>query len=304
MATTDLILPFQLDVPQLRGRIIRLGSALDGIVKRHDYPLPVATLLAETLTLAALLAGMLKYKGVFTLQAKGDGAVTMLVADISTEGALRGYAQFDTNHEIFRAGPSSSEAVESSAQTARELLNDGHLAFTVDQGLEDRYQGIVELAGDTLADFVQHYFRQSEQIDTGFEIAAMKTSTGWRAGGIMLQRLPEAATPIKANEEDDWRRAMILLDSVTPHELTDPALSTEDLLFRLFHDEEVRVFEAQELEDKCRCSKDRVEGMLKALPPEEIAAMKADKGAEVKCEFCGRDYVFSVEALSKLKTTP
>jgi len=298
--TIDLIQPFQLEVPQLRGRLVRLGPALDALLARHNYPAPVATLLAETVTLTALLAGMLKYEGVFTLQAKSSGPITMLVADVTSEGCIRAYAQYDATAEML-ANPNPELPL-----TAGELLGDGYIAFTVDMGPDtERHQGIVELAGDTMADFVQHYFRLSEQIDTGFEIAATFDKVhGWRAGGVMLQRLPELAKPAKVDEEDGWRRCMILLDSVTIPELTDPVLPPPDLLYRLFNQEEVRVFETSTLFDGCRCSRERVQGMLRALSDEDMVAMKAEGGTSVTCEFCSRVYSFNLSDLNDMTTNP
>lgn len=291
----DLILPFQLDRPNLRGRLGRLGPALSAILRRHDYPYEVAHLLAQTLTLATLLAGMLKYDGIFTLQTKTDGPVRMLVADITSSGAMRAYAQFDeAGIRALGANPS-----------AKKLMGEGYLAFTVDQGdSHERYQGIVELAGESLADFVQHYFKQSEQIDTAIKMeVAYSPATGWQAGGIMLQRLPEerGTIDLASDEEDGWRRSMILLSTASEAELTDPALPPEDLLYRLFHEEEARVYDPQKLEDSCRCSKDRVEGALAALPAEDLAEMAQEGSASVTCEFCSRNYLFSADDLNRLR---
>jgi molecular chaperone Hsp33 len=280
--SVDFIQPFQLEAPNLRGRMVRVGPLLDAIVTRHDYPEPVAHLLAETIVLTALLAGMLKYEGIFTLQAKGEGAVNLLVADVTSDGHVRAYAQFTKMPLAVGAN-------------ARDLLGEGYLAFTVDQGeSSERYQGVVELYGRTLSDFVQHYFKQSEQIDSAFEVAVMHDKIlGWRAGSIMLQRLPERVVPLKKSAEtDDWRRCMVLLDTVTTPELTDPSLAATDLIYRLFHQEEPTAYELQPLVDQCRCSKERVEGMLRALPPDEIEALKAEGHAEVVCEFCSRQYLF------------
>lgn len=293
MSSPDHVQPFQLDLPNLRGRMVRLAGELDNIVVRHEYPAPVATLLAETLTLAALLAGMLKYEGVFTLQAKGDGAVTTLVADITTDGAMRAYAQYDAD---------KLAALKSTA-TARDLLGDGHIAFTVDQGSDtERYQGLVEIHGATLTDFIHHYFRQSEQIETALVIAARHTAlSGWQAGGIMLQRLPEQSAPVGTDVEDGWRRAMMLMATATPEELTSPALTANDMLYRLFHEEGVRVFKPQALTDKCRCSRERVEGVMKALTDEDIKDLTESGPAEVRCEFCSRVYLFKAEEILTLR---
>lgn len=293
MDSPDHIQPFQLDRPNLRGRMVCLSSGLDTIIERHKYPEPVARLLSETLVLAALLAGMLKYEGIFTLQAKGNGVVTTLVADITTDGAMRAYAQYDEE---------KLAALKVSA-SARDLLGDGHIAFTVDQGANtERYQGLVELEGNTLTDFIHHYFRQSEQIDTALVVAVNHNSiSGWRAGGIMLQRLPEQNAHVGTDVEDGWRRAMMLMSTATPDELTSATLSANDLLYRLFHEEEVRVFAPHTLIDRCRCSRERVEGIMKSLTDEDISELTADGPAEVRCEFCSRVYLFKAEEINHLR---
>lgn len=287
----DLVLPFQIESSHLRGRLVRLGPELDSILARHAYPEPVARFLAETLALAVLLANMLKYDGIFTLQTKGDGPIGLMVADVTSVGDLRAYAQFDAD-ALAKAGDDVDIA------PAPALLGRGHIAFTVDQGANtDRYQGIVELYGRTLADCVQHYFRQSEQIDTGITVAVDRDpETGrWRAGGIMVQRLPEeGGTPVPATtEEDDWRRAMVMLASATGDELLSTALSPTDLLYRLYHEDGVRVWPSKALRFGCRCSRERVVGMLARLPREEVAELTLDDGrVEVVCQFCSTAYHF------------
>ena len=240
-AVDDLVQPFQIEATHLRGRMVRLGPALDEILARHAYPDVVAKFLGETMTLAVLLSSMLKYEGIFTLQTKGDGPIKLMVADVTSVGDVRAYAQFD-EEELRKAGDDVDIA------PAPALLGKGHIAFTVDQGQHtDRYQGIVELYGKTLADCVQHYFRQSEQIDTGLTVAVDRNDQGhWRAGGIMLQRLPEQqpgiAPQLSSDAEDGWRRAMVLMASTTADELLAPDLRANDLLFRLFHEDGVRVW--------------------------------------------------------------
>ncbi len=204
----DLVQPFQIDPFALRGRLVRLGPALDRILTRHDYPDRVAVLLGEAITLAVVLAGALKYDGVFTLQTKGDGAIRLMVADVSTAGAVRGYAQYDAA-KLALFPPDAGASVP-------DLLGAGHIAFTVDQGEHsDRYQGIVELCGNTLAECAGHYFRQSEQLQAGIKLAVDRVgeSRTWRGGGLMLQRVPPEGGygPIADDVEDEWRRAMVLM---------------------------------------------------------------------------------------------
>ncbi len=297
----DLLQPFQIEDPGLRGRLVRLGPSVDRVLSAHAYPEPVATLLGETLALAVALAGALKFDGVFTLQTRGDGPISMLVADVTSGGDLRGYASFDAQRLAAAvAGPIEAPVPR--------LLGAGHLAFTVDQGSDtDRYQGIVELIGATLADCVHHYFRQSEQLQAAVRLACGRPGGQWRAGALMLQRLPAAGgirvprdlagdgTPDWDDDDgdDDWRRSLLLMGSSTVAELIDPDLSPSDLLFRLFHEDGVRVYPVQPVRAGCRCSRERVVTVLGALPRDEVESLKVDDRIEVTCEFCNTRYVFS-----------
>jgi molecular chaperone Hsp33 len=295
----DLVQPFQIDRTALRGRLVRLGPLVDGILKQHDYPEPVAAMLAEAVTLAVILAGMLKYEGVFTLQTKGDGPVRLLVADVTTSGAVRGYAQFDE--------AKLAKAQKGSGAPVPRLLGAGYIAFTVDQGEKtDRYQGIVELQGATLAECAHHYFRQSEQLKAGIKVAVGKNGAGWRAGGIMLQRLPteggEATQAETEAQEEGWRRAMILMSSSTSDELLDPGLAPNDLLFRLFHEDGVRVWPPHALAAKCRCTREKIERIIHALPESDLNDLALEDGRlEVTCEFCSERYHFAPEEVVALK---
>jgi molecular chaperone Hsp33 len=289
----DLVQPFQIDPFALRGRLVRLGPAIDRILSQHDYPEPVATLLGEAITLAVLLAGALKYDGIFTLQTKGDGAIRMMVADVSTDGAVRGYAQYDA---------AKLDAAADTGAPVPDLVGAGYIAFTVDQGEDtDRYQGIVELAGETLADCAQHYFRQSEQLQAGIKLAVGR-GAAWRAGGLMLQRVPPEGGygPIADDVEDGWRRAMVLMSSATAAELTDPLLPPRRLLYRLFHQEGVRVYDTHPLAARCRCSRERIETILRAFPADEREDMRKERVVTVTCEFCNRRYDFDAADFGRL----
>jgi molecular chaperone Hsp33 len=298
--TDDFVLPFQIEASRLRGRIVKLGPAIDEILTRHDYPPTVARFLAETATLAVLLASMLKYEGIFTLQTKGDGPIRLMVADVTSVGDVRAYAQFD---------PEALAKAERDVDIApaAALLGKGYIAFTVDQGQDtDRYQGIVELYGKTLTDCVQHYFRQSEQIDTGLTVSVDRevkpdgTPGQWRTGGIMIQRLPQEQGLVASDKEDDWRRAMVLMASVTGDELLSTDLAASDLLYRLFHEDGVRLFTAKPLRAFCRCSEGGVRGMLRSFPAEEWRDMaEADGQIHVTCEYCSRVYAVTPESLEE-----
>ncbi len=281
----------------MRGRMVKLGPALDGVVGPHGYPIQVSRLLAEAVSLAAALAGALKYDGIFTLQIQGKGPISLVVADVTSDGALRGYARYD---EV-RLGQLGKRP------STRALLGDGYLAFTVDQGADtDRYQGIVELTGGDLADCARAYFQQSEQLATEFRMAVAEPDgdAGWRAGVIMLQRMPLGAnSPIFTAEEaaEAWNRAGILLGSTKDGELTDPELAAEGMVYRLYHAEGLQVFDAKPLKAQCRCSAQRVEGTLKSFPREQVEDMVDASGdVVVTCEFCKTPYVFRPSDLDRL----
>ena len=244
------------------------------------------------MTVAAALASALKYEGVFTLQTKGDGPIKLMVADMTSEGAMRGYAQFDAE---------AVAAIPKEKATVPRLLGAGYLAFTVDQGEDtDRYQGIVELEGASLVDCIHHYFRQSEQLQAGFKLAVEHGAKGWRAAAIMLQRLPAEETDEAIEDADDaWRRAMIMLASCTDEELLSLNLAINDLLYRLFHEDGVRVFTGHALQAQCRCSRERVETVLRRLPADDIDHMEQDGKIEVICEFCNSKYEFEPEEIKR-----
>ncbi len=293
-ARDDLIQPFKIEGQAVRGRLVRLGPLIDTVLDRHRYPPVVAELLAETVALAAALAGALKYDGVFTLQTKGDGPVRLMVADVTSDGDVRGYAQFDA--ERLAAVTGNGEAL-----SVPKLLGAGYLAFTVDQGSHtERYQGIVELIGATLAECVHHYFRQSEQLDAVVKVAAGRATGGWRAGALMLQRLPPSAGAAD-DVEDGWRRTLAFMASSTPDELLDAQLAPNDLLYRLFHEDGVRVFATADLRPGCRCSRQRVERVLRSLPDDELEAFKIDGVISVTCEFCSASYGFTDGEVAALK---
>lgn len=299
----DLVQPFRIDPFALRGRLVRLGPTIDRILSQHAYPEPVAAMLGEAITLAVVLAGALKYDGIFTLQTKGDGPIRLMVADVSTAGAVRGYAQYDAAKV-----EAALSGVGAGAPSVPGLVGSGYIAFTVDQGEDtDRYQGIVELAGSTLAECAQHYFRQSEQIQAGIKLSVGRAGRGgtWRGGGLMLQRVPpEGGFGVIADDvEDGWRQAMVLMSSATAEELVDPDLPPHGLLFRLFHEQGVRVYETHSLEARCRCSRERIEGILRLFPTAELEDMRKDGVTTVTCQFCNQSYLFDEADLDRIKAS-
>ena len=304
--TDDLVKPFILEASNFRGRCVRLGSVLDDIIKPHDYPKPVSHLVAETATLALLLSSMLKYEGIFTLQAQGDGPISMLVADVTSEGKVRACASFHEERlEAARQQLSAMKSIESSQNHLAQYLGKGYIAFTVDQlGTSERYQGIVDLHGSSLVDCVQHYFTQSEQIGTGIKMAVGERDGRWRSAGIMLQKMPEDdSVRFQSNnvdlDEDDWRRSMVFLQSCTDDELLDPELAPNELLKRLFHEEGVRVFEPRALAKECRCSLERVENVLNMMSLDDIDYMEQNGRISMKCEFCSHEYLFDAKEIRR-----
>jgi molecular chaperone Hsp33 len=305
--TDNLIQPFQVEGVGLRGRLVRLGSVLDEILTRHAYPRAVSGMLGEALTLTAALAAALKFDGIFTLQTKGNGPIATMVADYRTPGDLRGYAGFDAAAiaalEAGGGGPSG---------VVPRLLGTGYLAFTVDQGSDtERYQGIVELTGATLADCAHKYFLQSEQLEAGIRLAVRQVADEsgalhWRGGGLMLQRLPgDGPQGQRLDEADDdaWRRALLLMGTASDAELVDRSLPPRDLLYRLFHEDGVRVWPPLPLSAGCRCSRERVAMVLGSFPPEEVLGMANEGRIEVTCEFCNSRYEFAAEDLLSAGTT-
>jgi len=289
----DLILPFQAEQADVSGRLVKLGPVVDTILSRHDYPEVVSQLLGEAVALTALLGAALKFEGKFILQASTDGPVDLLVADYQLPAGLRGYARF------------SPEEVEALPHDGR-LLGDGHLAMTIDRGLDtERYQGVVPLEGDSLTEAADTYFRQSEQLPTFIKLAVARhyrpgnqggRPCTWRAGGLLVQKLTREGgrtTPREdAFAEEDWTRARMLAETVEDHELLDPLLSPDRLLYRLFHEEQVRAFRAIPLESYCSCSRGRVEDLLKQFSAEDLADMVVDGEVWVTCEFCNSRYHF------------
>ena len=312
VAEFDLVQPFLLESSGIRGDLVRLGAVAEHIVTRHAYPGPLAGLLVEMLTLTAMLSSMMKYDGVFSLQTSGDGPVRLMVSDMTSKGHLRGYAGFDAARlaAVVEGAAVEGAAVEAAgaevAAGVAALLGHGHLAYTVDQGPDmERYQGIVALSGATLADCLQHYFLQSEQIQTGLMVASgneggARGGGTWRAAGLILQRLPEEAGRAAPDDDDAWRRAMVLQASCTEAELLDPGLPVDTLLYRLFHEEGVRVFRRRPLVARCRCARTRLEETLRSLPRAEIEDLRVDGEVIVTCEYCNRRYCFNDAALARI----
>ncbi len=302
---SDYVLPFQLEASGARGRLIRLGPVVDEILGRHAYPERVLLLLGEAVTLTAMLGAALKFEGKFILQTQSNGPVSFLVVHYNSPGHVRGYASYNRD-EVVRAVNGGGEG--------KPLLGDGHLAMTIDPGAGmERYQGIVALAGNTLVDAAHEYFDRSEQIPTFIRIAVARHYTAggggapgqwaWRAGGLMVQKLTREGgrqasddlSQLDGHGDDGWRRALALAATVEDHELLDPTLAPERLLYRLFHEEEVRAFDPTALDSECNCSRERVESILDQFSAEELDGMAENDVITVTCEFCNRHYAFDAK---------
>ncbi len=297
----DVIVPFRTEASGISGRLVRLGPAVDDILKRHDHAHDaVAEVLGEAVALTALLGSALKFNGKLILQTRSEGPLGFFVTNYQVPGQLRGYASFYADRVPEGAQPPTDHG---------ELLGKGHLALTIDPGAEmDRYQGIVSLDATPLSDAALTYFRQSEQLPTFIKLAVAKHQSGgdsewrWRAAGLMVQHVsPEGGKPppedapddfLLGDDDDDWQRVAILAATVEDHELLDPTLTPERLLYRLFHEEGVRVMEDQPLVSYCQCSDERVRGLIETFSPEQVDEMRDENGdVVVTCEFCKRSYV-------------
>jgi molecular chaperone Hsp33 len=287
----DFVQTFQIEGMNVRGRIVRLGAVADRVLQAHGYPDGVSALTGQALAIAAMLGASLKFDGVLTLQTRGGGPLRMLVADFTTPGTVRACAAFDKDANL----PPEFAAMH----------GDGSFALTVDQGADmERYQGIVPLASDGLVASALEYFRQSEQIPTAMKAVAAplmlreadgKLRRHWRAGGIMIQNMAVlGGNPVamSGDPDEDFRRAETLMMTTEDHELLDPQLAAERLLYRLFHEDGVRVFPHQELIFGCRCSRERVGRVLAQYPAEELADLLVEGEIVATCEFCSTDYRF------------
>ncbi|MFN9846938.1 MAG: Hsp33 family molecular chaperone [Alphaproteobacteria bacterium] len=287
----DLVGAFQIEGEPVRGRIARLGPAIDTILRAHDYPEPVANLLGEACALAALVGSNLKFDGRLIVEARGSGPVRYVVADYDTSGGLRGYCRFESD-EVAAA---SQGFVRPGART---LLGDGVFMMTVDQGPDmDRYQGMTAIEGETLALCAEQYFVQSEQTPTRVRLAVGQADGVSRAGGVLIQYI--AADETRGSTEDAWRRTQAFFETIGEDELVDPDLSSNQLLFNLFHEDGVRVFDPRMLAAVCRCSLERIESVLKSFEAAEREDMvEPDGKIHVTCEFCSRLYAVAPEALA------
>ena len=283
------ITPFHLPGRPVRGRVVRLGTLADALLTRHENHPAVTRLSGKALALAAALATALKFRGSFSLQAKGDGPVTMLLADCTDSGALRGYA---------RAEPDklASALADNAAPGEAALLGRGYLAFTVDEGADrERHQGIVAIEGDNLAEMALHYFETSEQLQCALRLACEHTEAGWRASALILERVASEGglegTTI-TDDDEAWLAATTLAATVTDAELLDDALASEHLIWQLFGNEGVAADRPRALAFGCRCSRSRLSDILEGFVPEDLDEMAVAGAIVMTCEFCNLDFRF------------
>ncbi|MEM8554415.1 MAG: Hsp33 family molecular chaperone HslO [Pseudomonadota bacterium] len=321
IAWDDMILPFQLDLADIRGRVGRLDTVLDNILSQHDYPAPVEALVAEMALLTALIGQTIELRWKLSLQVRGNGPVRLIATDYygppeaGEPARIRAYAGFDAD-QIREGNPF-------------EMVGSGYFAILIDQGTGMQpYQGITPLAGGSLSKCAETYFAQSEQLPTRFALSfGQSTMPGseesWRGGGVMLQHMPKAS-PFVAQEggsgeggllnandilygddEENWNRANLLLDTMDELELIGPSVQPTDLLVRLFHEEQPRVYDAQPVVFGCTCSADKVRESLSIYSAKDIATMTTDEGiVTADCQFCGAHYEFNPASLGFEATEP
>ena len=293
--TDDLAAAFQIEGWPVRGRLVRLGETIDTILGAHAYPEPVAALLGEACALAALVGSSLKFEGRLIVQAQGDGPVRYVVADYDTAGSLRGYCRYD------------EAEVEAASQGfarpgAQSLLGKGVFIMTLDRGPDfERTQGITPIEGESLSLCAEHYFEQSEQLPTKVRLAVgsaqTEAGTQWRAGGAMIQVI--ASDAARGSTEEVWERTRALFATLGDDELIDPTVGPETLLFRLFHEDGVRLEDARPLAAVCRCSRDRIVSVLASFDPAERGDMVEDDGKiRVTCEYCASVYAIEPDEVT------
>ena len=314
-AGDDVVVPYAVEPLDVRGRAIQMGPMLDAILKRHAYPQDVSFLMAELVVLSVLLGSSLKFDGNFILQTQSDGPVSLAVVDFSTPDSVRAYARYDAE--------AIAKAMEEGKTSPRELLGNGVMALTIDQGEHmQRYQGIVALDGASLEEVAHQYFQQSEQIPTKVKLSVAQiirrledgtVENAWRAGGMITQFLPEASERIVTrdlpggrddeetadiDDDDAWMEATALVGTIGDDELTDPNITVERLLYRLFHEHGVRVFEGIPVRDNCTCSREKVISLVKSFEDDPTKPHAQEDGYETKCEFCSTVYRITPEELA------
>ena len=298
---SDFVVNFQIDQRPVRGRAVRMGSAsLSPILQRHDYPRHLARILGEAVTLAAMIGASLKFEGRILVQAEGDGPVSMLVGEYRTDGGVRGYAKFDADRWAHLekvnkgAAPHMPQLFGPTGRLALILLQD-------DPSIAP-YQGIVPLEKGTLSECAEEYFTQSEQVPSRIKLAVAELDRKgekpiWVSGGMMVQRI--AGDENRGDTTEVWREAEALFGTLSDAELVDPDLAVPDLLFRLFHEQGVRMEDRVGLLDSCTCNEERLVETLKGMPDNALREMVEPDGTlAIDCQFCARHYAIPIEKVT------
>ena len=283
----ERITPFSLEHGAVRGRLVRLDNSLDTILQKHNYPLSVAKILAETISVVTALSSNLKFEGVFSVSIHSNGPISLLVADVTSEGGIRGYAQY---------AEEKTEALDINHTDLlfKTLLTDGQLIFTLDQGPnKDRYQGIVDLIGRSITNVFQHYFSQSEQLDTFLKTALQYENHHWTASTLLLQKIP--SSEIEEEIDPVWPKTVLFAETLQNSELLNFSCTSSQLIDRLFHELSPLIYDEKPVKAKCRCSRGRIISLLRSFPKEEIANMKENDKIVVTCQFCSEVYFLSEE---------
>ncbi len=301
---SDFIQPFLIDRSAIRGRLVRLEKSVNDILSAHNYPEAVSLHLAEQIVLASLLSATLSDGGILTVQAKGDGAVRFIVVDVMAGGTIRGYAEVDK---------AALKKLGSKAADLSKILGKSYLAVTLDQGGESnqRYQGIVELSGNTLSEAFKGYFFQSQQAEIAVHVAVRapdKYHKAWRAGGIIIERMPSEGgheMEMSSEEQDElWNRTQLFMRTLKDEEMLSHHVTPQNLLYRLFNQDGVWVYKLQPLKSGCRCSRERVKSVLKSIPKKELSTMLSDGKLTIDCQFCNKKEVFTKTDVDKLYRKP
>lgn len=284
-----------------QGRLIRLHDVVNTILGKHCYPKPVAAVVAECTALGAMLASQLKYDGLFTLQIQSNGVVNLVVVDVTSDGKIRACARYDEDR---LQHAQELRKTEGEIEATPHLLGGGNLAFTVDQGENtELYQGIVDLQGKNLAECALRYFKQSEQIDTDLKLfvqAPEGESSSWSVAGIMLQKMPAQGSELTVEEQTEtWNEAKVFMQSLSENEVFDSSLSSEELLTRLFHGNNLQITNARNYTFGCRCSREKLLDTLQTFSQEDIDSMIENNQISASCNFCGEKYIFTPGELHK-----
>lgn len=288
----DTCISFNLDNNAFRGRIVRLDNVMREIFSHAQYPDNVAAAISETTALGVLIASLMKFEGLFTLQLQGSGPISVLVADVTSAGKVRATAKYDAKAiEAAQALRKTEGAIEPTPH----WLEHGNLIFTIDQGKNtELYQGVVDLQGKNLEECALRYFKNSEQIDTYLHLYLNKENNVWKSAGILIQKMPQKGGTDSAVDDEAlqelWNENKIMTDSLRQEEIFN--LDLQEVLFRLFHEHQVRVVKAQEYTFGCRCNREKLQQTLSSMQPQDIEDMMEDGKITATCSFCGQVYAF------------